>query len=304
MSTASTRNSTTDTGAGLFTGHERRGSRIASLWTLYVLTLRQHLRGKRWLVMGALLLLPVGLAILVRAVAPNFPLRGAEFMLEFFLVPQAVLPIVALVYASGIIRDEQEEQTITYLLVRPIAKWSIYIIKLLATMTTAVGLTVACTVLAFVAIYAGGGPQAEGAVSRCLTAVSIHALAVISYCSLFGLFSLVTRRVLLIGVIYTAIVEGVLANFPFGIRLLAVIYYARILAYRSLSFLVTAPNGRQEDAAAEFWQLNVQADPTLLEHPQQSTCLAVLAIGSLLCTVLAAWLCSRREFHVKTPESA
>ena len=30
--------------------------------------------------------------------------------------------------------------------------------------------------------------------------------------------------------------------------------------------------------------------------------MTVLLVGSLVCTILAAWLCSRREFHVKTPE--
>src|SRR6476646_2813788 len=98
----------------------RSSSTTTALWTLYELTLRQHLRGKRWMVMGGLFLLPVGLAILLRWVAPSVPLRILECMLAFMFIPQALLPLVALVYASGIVRDEQEEQTITYLLVRPI----------------------------------------------------------------------------------------------------------------------------------------------------------------------------------------
>jgi ABC-2 type transport system permease protein len=285
-------------------GPSTRGSLTASLRTLYALTLRQHLRGKRWMVVGGLLLLPVGLAILMRVVAPDVPPRGLEFVLAFMFMPQALLPLVALVYASGIIRDEQEEQTITYLLVRPIPKWAIYAVKLLATMTTAVVLTAVFTALTFAAIYLGAGSQAESVTMRCATATSIHSLAVITYCSLFGLVSLFTRRVLLVGVVYTAIVEGLLANLPFGIRLITVIYYARMIAYRSLSFLVLSPFGSIENFAAEAWQLNVQTDPTLLEHPQLSTCFIVLIVASLVCAVLAAWLCSQREFHVKTPEHA
>lgn len=276
---------------------------IGSLWTLYTLTLRQHLRGKRWLVIGSLFLLPVGLAVLLRTVAPDVPLRGLEFVLVFMFIPQALLPLVALVYASGIIRDEQEEQTITYLLVRPISKWAMYTVKLAATMTTTMFLTVLLTVLTYAAVYVSAGAQPESVAHRCFVASSIHALAVVAYCSLFGLMSLLTKRILIAGVIYTAVVEGVLANFPFGIRLLTVIYYARIIAYRSLAFTVTGPGERTEDIAAEAWQLNLQTDPTLLEHPSLSTCVTVLVVASLVCTALAAWLCSQREFHVKTPEN-
>jgi hypothetical protein len=39
-----------------------------------------------------------------------------------------------------------------------------------------------------------------------------------------------------------------------------------------------------------------------LDHPQISTCIATLVIASVVFTAIAAWLCSQREFHVKTPE--
>ena len=45
-----------------------------------------------------------------------------------------------------------------------------------------------------------------------------------------------------------------------------------------------------------------ETDPTLAEHPQLSTCVLVVVGASLVCTALAGWLCSLREFHVKTPE--
>ena len=71
----------------------------------------------------------------------------------FMFIPQALLPLVALVYASGILQDEQEGQTITYLLIRPIPKWALYIVKLLATITMAILLTAVFTALTYAAIY-------------------------------------------------------------------------------------------------------------------------------------------------------
>src|SRR5947208_14371184 len=90
---------------------------LTSLWTLYLLTLRQHLRGKRWIVMAVLFLLPAALAIVVRATAPDAPYIFIEFVFAFMFIPQALLPLVALLYASGVIQDDVEEQTITYLLI-------------------------------------------------------------------------------------------------------------------------------------------------------------------------------------------
>jgi ABC-2 type transport system permease protein len=278
-----------------------RGLSLTSIWALYVLTVRQHLHGRRWMVMALLFLLPAGLSILVRATAREVPSVGVEFLIAFFLIPQALLPLVALVYASGIIQDEQEEQTLTYLLVRPIARWAIYLVKLLATLTTTVLLTAVFTALTYAAIYVGGDAGVAEVARRCLAAVAIHGLSVGVYCCLFGLIGLYTGRALVAGILYTAIIEGLLANLPFGLRLVTVIYYARVIAYRSLDFTFTE-HGRRADLAAAAWQFDVQNDPGLEAHPQLGTCVLILVVASLACAALGALLCHRREFHVKTPE--
>lgn len=279
-----------------------RGSRLVALWALYVLSLRQHLHGRRWMIAMVLFLLPGALALVVRMTAPDVPSIALEFMFSFMFVPQAILPLLALLYASGMIQDEQENQTLTYLLIRPISKWALYLVKLLATLTTTVMLTGIFTVLLYVAIYAGAKDVGQmGVPLRCLKAVAIHSLAVISYCSLFGLMSLLTKRVLIAGIVYTALFEGMLANFPFSIRLATIIYYTRLIAYRSMTFLVPTPRGF-DNAAAEVWQFDLRKDPQLLEHPSLWSCLETLLIASLVCAVLAALLCWQREFYVKTPE--
>src|SRR5260221_6336734 len=147
------------------------GFGVAPLWTLYALTFRQHLHGRRWMVMAALFLLPATLAVVIRASAPTAPSVGIEFLIAFMFIPQALLPLIALVYASGIIQDEQEEQTLTYLLIRPIRRWAIYAVKLLATLTTTVLLTTIFTALTYAVIYVGSGASLADAASRCLTAI-------------------------------------------------------------------------------------------------------------------------------------
>jgi len=281
-------------------------SRLVSLWTAYALTLRQHLHGKRWMVIAGMCVLCAGLVVVVRATAPDVPAIMLEFVFAFLFIPQAILPLLALIYASGIVRDEQEEQTMTYLLIRPIPKWALYSVKLLATLTTTVTLAVLLTFLTYAAVYVGAETGTKDAPFRALQAASIHALAVVAYCCLFGLISLLTKRALVVGILYAALFEGLIANLPFSIRLATVVYYARLIAYRSMTFLVPLPNNpsRTNDLAAEIWQFDPKTDPGLLSHPQTRTCLIVLLAASAACAVIAAILFSIREFHLKTPEKA
>src|SRR5262249_21339170 len=136
-------------------GARPRISVLRAYWTLYCLTLRQHLHGKRWIVVSLLFAVPAGMAILIRSTASGVPNLHLAFVLLWILVPQALLPLVTLLYASGIIQDEQEEQTITYLLIRPISKWLLYWIKMAATWTTTCTLVIILTVVTYAAIYAG-----------------------------------------------------------------------------------------------------------------------------------------------------
>ena len=276
------------------------GSSVSALWALFGLTIRQYLHGKRWMVVSALFLLPAALAILIRITAPNVPSMVLEFLLVFMLIPQAILPLVALLYSTGMVQDELEEQTITYLLIRPLRKWALYLVKLLATIVAAVLLTAVFTACTYAAIYLGSDGEVTGVPIRCLKTISIHSLAVLAYCCLFGVVSSITKRSLVVGILYIVVIEGLLANLPFGIRLMTIIYYARLIAYRCLDFVFSTPRV-SVNIAADAWQLNIQHDPLLLEHPQLITAVEILLIASLVCAVIAAVVFSRREFRVKTP---
>src|ERR1700677_1747449 len=124
---------------------------VGPLWTLFTLALRQFLRGRRAIGLLVLSLLRVGLPLLVRMIddGPHRrgpPLSEIEFVFLFNLTPYALLPLAALLYGSGLILDEQEDQTLTYLLIRPLPKWGLYVTKLLAAICM-VGVLVAAFVV-------------------------------------------------------------------------------------------------------------------------------------------------------------
>src|SRR5436305_3705279 len=168
-------------------GNSPNVSRLRSCFTLYLLTLRQYLHGRRWLALTLLFLLPAGLTLLIRMSRAQVPNTFLEFVMSWMLVPQALLPLSALLYASGIIQDEQEEQTITYLLMRPISKWTIYAVKMLATWTTMVVLVILLLMLTFAAVYGKSGIPFSDYAIRGIKAAAILSLAGVTYCSLFGL---------------------------------------------------------------------------------------------------------------------
>jgi ABC-2 type transport system permease protein len=265
-----------------------RAFNFSGLGALFVLTLRQHLRGRRLLVLSLLFLLPAVLAVVVRLTPEPPPAGHLEFGFVFNLIPHALATLTALLFAAGIIQDEVEEQTLTYLLLRPLPRWALYLTKLLATLTTTALLTAVFTTLTLVVIYWGTPELWNGDLpGRALKIAALLALAQAGYCALFGTISLWTRRTLVAGVAYIIVFEGLLASLETVARRLTVMYYFRVLALRWLD-----PTDSRE------WSID------LATAPSAGNCVLVLLGASLVFTLLGAALMMRREFRMKTPEAS
>lgn len=265
---------------------------LSALAVLFGLTLRQQTRGRKLLVLVLLYALPCALAIVLRSLSRPAPTDVLEFALIYNLVPHALAPLTALLYAGGMIQDEVEEQTLTYLLVRPLPRPALYVCKLLATLLLTTLLVAAATTGLYLAIYWNTTEMWDGSVAkRVLQTVGIFALGQIGYCSLFGCLGVLTRRTLIAGVLYIVVFEGVLANLQFMVRTLTVVYYIRVMALRWLDHSQQLLNRWQSD-----WRLD-------LNHvPDGGACVLKLLGFGLAITVLAAFGFSRREFRMKTPE--
>jgi ABC-2 type transport system permease protein len=261
---------------------------LAAVATLCALTLRQLYRGKRLLIVAVLFALPAVVAVIIRyAASPPVKTSDLEFALIFLFIPQVLVPLTALLYAAGMIQDEVEEQTLTYLLVRPLPRSAIYLAKLLSSWLVTVVIAVVFTGLTYLAVY-WGEPGLWGSVlpRRALETGALQALALFAYCTIFGLISLLTRRSLVAGVAYIALFEGLLANIDFAVRRITVMYYFRVLAERWLKL------NRQE------WSLD------LATAPGAAACLLILGAAGPAAAVAGALLFRAREFRMKTPEGS
>jgi ABC-2 type transport system permease protein len=258
-----------------------------ALAALFVLTLRQHVRGRRLLVLSLLFALPGVLAVVVRLASRVAPSADTvEFALLLNLVPHALAPLAALLYAAGIIRDDAEEQTLTYLLLRPLPRRALYAVRLLATIVVTSLLTAVFTAaaLAIIALTASE-PATAGLVARGLKMIGILTLAQVGYCGLFGLLGLFTRRSLLAGGAYIVLCEGLLASADTVARRLTVMYYFRVLVLRWL-----------EPASGKDWSIDLATAPTA------ATCVLTLLGVGLVLTAVAAVLFAASEFRIRTPE--
>ena len=259
---------------------------LRALASLFVLTLRQHLRGRRLLVLSLLFALPSVLAVVVGLTSRHAPPAAIEFALVFNLIPHALAPLAALLYAAGIIQDDVEEQTLTYLLLRPLPRWGLYLAKLLATLLVTSVLTAVFTTAAFAIIaLTASEPATPGLIGRELKMAGLLSLAQVAYCGLFGFLGLLTRHSFLAGVAYIVVLEGLLASFQTVARQLTVMYYFRVLVLRWL-----------EPAGGKDWSIN------LATAPEAQTCVLTLLGVGLVSATAAAIFFAWREFRMKTPE--
>jgi ABC-2 type transport system permease protein len=266
------------------------GSQATALWALFTLTLRQYLRGRRMIVLALLALLPAGLAVLVRATAmpPHGPPpREIEVVFLFNMVPHALLPLTALLYGSGMILDEQEGQTITYLLVRPLPKGALYLTRMLATVVIVVLLGLGFVVLTDAATYLGSDEFFDVFPLKAAATFGVMALALVAYVALFGCLSMLVQRSMIAGFIYIVAIEGILANIDLPVRKLTVMYYFRVLSLSWLSL---------DGKMSQGWSI------VLADAPSPLACVLTLLGVSVAATLVGARVFAQKELYVKTPE--
>jgi ABC-2 type transport system permease protein len=263
------------------------GSRLGPLSALFWLSLRQNCRGKRLIFLMCVFALPAILAIVVRLFADNTNLRDMEGGFVYGIITGALMPLAALLYACGMIGDEIEDQTLTYLLVRPLPKSILYLVKLAATVVVAVLLTAVFTVLTYLALYVGDAAFWNDHILLIAgQTVGLFALALLAYCAIFGFLSLLLRQALMLGIVYILLVEGLMGNIDFVARRLTVTYYLKVLEERWLN------------------RFPKMFDFNMADVPTAAGCVEVLIISSVVLTGISMFMMANREFRMKTPHGS
>ncbi len=187
------------------------------------LTARTLMGRRRFWLLIALAVVPVALAVGVRAlVGTGDPLAWG--VASGFGVATLV-PLIALLTGTGSIGPEIDDGSIVYLLTKPIGSLTVMVSKLVVAALTAV-------VLGPVAVVLSAALLAEHPGSVVPPIALISTLAVLAYCVLFLLLSVLTRHAVVIGLLYAIVWETTIANLVPGARALSVRQWSLALGER------------------------------------------------------------------------
>ena len=196
-----------------------RSTRRSQIVALYGLIMRTSVRPTRVAALGALGALGVLVAVLITVQEIDDPSEtAAQFANGFGL--SLLVPIAALVMGSAALGDQNEDRTLVYVWLRPVARWRIAAAALAATMSVVVPVT--AVPLGLVAlIIAPGEPILVTAVTLAVSVIAV------SYSAVFVALGARLRRPLLWGLLYIVIWEGFVATAEGGFGRLALRSYSR-----------------------------------------------------------------------------
>ncbi len=185
---------------------------------ILTLSLRQ-LSGK-WRVVLILLLavVPVGLALVPGGDGADADEEFINALLDGLMVG-VIMPLVTMALATAAFGNEIEDKTLSYVFLKPVARWRIAIPKFLASVVIAGPLAV---VSGAAAAYIG----LDGDLRSALAVAAALLAGVITYASVFTWAGLITTRALPFAIVYVFLWEGILSTFIGGIRYLSVRGYA------------------------------------------------------------------------------
>ncbi|MET8350929.1 MULTISPECIES: ABC transporter permease subunit [unclassified Micromonospora] len=189
--------------------------------TITWITARGLFGRRRFLLLLPLPLVLLGLAVLCRSLGVDPGEWGPPVLVGLGLA--VVLPVVALIIGTGVLGAEIDDGTVVHILTKPLPRWQIVLPKL----AVAAGVT---AVTVAVPLYVAG--VLADSVRLGLALAAAAALGALAYSALFLALSLVTRRPVLLGLVYVLIWEGLLGNFVSGTKVLSIQQYVIALADR------------------------------------------------------------------------
>lgn len=158
--------------------------------------------------LAALLLVGAVVAVVAAAVGASDglddPLEAAVRVIAD-LGFTALVPIVALVFATASLGDMRDDGTLVYLWLRPMDRWPVAVGAWAASVTVSLPLTIVPLGVASVLVD-GGGELVGATVLAC-------AVGVVAYAALFVLLGLLVRNAIVWGLAYVLIWEGIVAGY-------------------------------------------------------------------------------------------
>jgi ABC-2 type transport system permease protein len=195
---------------------------------LFRKALRDMLQARKLAPVIGLVLLPLAVALVWRSLVPVGKFVPAQVydQLAESLVIGFILVLLACVFGTSVVSQEMEQQTIVYLLTRPVPRWRILLIKFLAALLA----TIIATGLASLLLALGTQGLHNWGQLPLPRDLLFLALGSLAYGGFFLLLGTLLRRPLIFGLFYIFGVESWLPNLPGSFKMLSLMAYLRVLA--------------------------------------------------------------------------
>lgn len=196
----------------------------------FLVLLRLSFQRLLWSANTLMVLLPIlGCALFVlrrrfdKMTPPEQAFEGFGTFL-IFIFSSFLIPICALGVGTTAMGAEREEQTLVFLLTRPMPRWQILLAKIMASLPIGCGF-----VLSSFALYCWlVGPVGALAWKAFWPAMLSMTVA---YLALFHFFAVAFRHPTMLALVYALFIELFVANLPGSIKQMAINYYGRSLLY-------------------------------------------------------------------------
>jgi ABC-type transport system involved in multi-copper enzyme maturation permease subunit len=238
------------------------------------------------LVVGGPVVIALILALIASMGAGNMQMNGVRMpgasifgMMIWFFYVRISVPILAVFYGTGLIADEVEDKTITYLFTRPISRGAVLVGKYLAYLACTTMVVLPSVVLVYFVIVPLGSSLAT-AFPSLLKDLGILFLGLAVYGALFACVGAWLKRPVLTGLLFVFGWELVVLIVPGYLKKLTVAHYLQALV----------PHSMPADNAASI------LTTVFREPPSAWVALLVLAVLWTVFLGLATRLVESREY--------
>jgi ABC-2 type transport system permease protein len=191
--------------------------------TVLWLTWRQLFARRRLYLAAAFSLAPLLITLIYRLTASDVEESSVRFLTTLLkdIVIGTLLPLAALVFGTTAFGGEIDDGTLVYLLVKPLARWRIVLTKYLVATACTFAVMIPAVVLPWLILRS---PDLTSTVAVAFLAGA--GAGALVYCAIFVTLGLMTRRALVIGLLYVIGLEVVWSRIIAGLRSFSVREFA------------------------------------------------------------------------------